>query len=347
MQQVFSSVPKKNPPLGAEKKLIFTSAKEDIAARFKLFSGGKIALVSDQGRFSLFRDFALSPRAICLILEDDALPLFSLPEGVCCVLAAGGRETLLAARCFAEVRRLPCAVYPSDALLAGAAEKTALLPVGGDLSSHTLAPAAVCCDEELLSPPLGEGYAALLLARLSHFESRALSEFGMGEVRPAVTLPELSFRPVFSALFALPEELKEGECFTLASLLKEDGEKTPNIRAYHELLALYAAFFLKGKPRKHFVPDYALRLQRSKSPLSAFVPTPEEYAARALALERIRGPFAAEAVRLLNERDMEEQRISALSPVNTRGDRTRLKYLPEYAPNGLSSVVRDFGLTDF
>ncbi len=335
MQQVLSSVPKRTPPLGAA-QVTFQSAKQHIAAHFHLYAS-KLALVSDKTHFSLFAGFALSPRAISLVLEGDALPLFSLPEGVCCILAAGGRETLLAARCFAELRRIPCAVYPTDALLSGAAEQTAFVPFGEELAARPLAPADICLDESLLS--LGEGWAALQLARLSHFESRALSAFGMGEVRPETELPERTFRPVFSALCALPEEVKAGEGFVLASLLQKDGVPSPNALAYFQLLSLYAAFFLKGKPRKAYIPDYALRLQRAGSPLTSYVPTPEEYAARALTLERIRGPFASEAQRLLGELQPR--------PAPASGGTSRLKYLPEYAPCGLSAVLRDFGLMEW
>ena len=97
MQLISASVPKRNAPSGVQdgqNELVFTDAKEGIAAQFSAFPGGKIALVSDGGSLPLFREYALSPRALSLVSEGDALPLFSLPEGVRCVIAAGGRETL-------------------------------------------------------------------------------------------------------------------------------------------------------------------------------------------------------------------------------------------------------------
>lgn len=348
------------------------------------FAGGKLALVSDAPRFAVFRAFALSPRAISLILEEDALPLFSLPEGVSCVMAAGGEEVLTAARCFAEVRRLPCLLLPADAALEGAREERAPVLIGGERALHRLAPAAVCCDRALLISSLGEGYSALLLARLASFEGRALAALGVRERAsaasvpasapasvPAPALPEAAFEPVLRALFSLPRELMRGEGFTLASLLKQDGEGAPRRRAYVQLSALYAAFFFKGHPRRTFVPDYARRAALAGTPFAAAVPSPEEYAARALALERIRGTFSAEALRFLEERPQEEARIAALStPAEAQGgdrpspaaaqekarpspallgggDTFRLKYLPEHAPHGLSAVIRDFGLMEW
>ena len=187
MQLISASVPKRNAPSGVanvQNELLFSTVQEAAEAQFSRFAGGKLALVSDPERFALFRGFALSPRALSLILEEDALPLFSLPEGVSCILAAGGEGVLIAARCFAEVRRIPCVLFPADASLRGASEEEAYITLGGKGALHRLAPASVCCDKALLMPTLGEGYAALLLARLACFEGRALAAFGMGEPRP-------------------------------------------------------------------------------------------------------------------------------------------------------------------
>ena len=182
MQLISASVPKRNAPSGVangQNELLFSTVREAAEAQFSRFAGGKLALVSDPERFALFRGFALSPRALSLILEEDALPLFSLPEGVSCILAAGGERVLTAARCFAEVRRIPCVLFPADASLRGTSEEEAYITLGGKGALHRLAPASVCCDKALLMPTLGEGYASLLLARLACFEGRALAAFGM------------------------------------------------------------------------------------------------------------------------------------------------------------------------
>ena len=353
MQLISASVPKRNAPSGVQdgqNELVFTDAKEGIAAQFSAFPGGKIALVSDGGSLPLFREYALSPRALSLVSEGDALPLFSLPEGVRCVIAAGGRETLLMARCFAAVRRIPCVLVPSEASLAGASEARAGVLVGGERAMHRLAPARILCDRTRLLPTLGEAYARLLTARLSSFEGRALAAFGMGEERPAFALPEAAFEPVVRASLALPAPMQEGEGFVLAARLCADGEEQPFWRAYLQLTALYAAFFRFGRPRRSFVPDYSLRASRSGSDLPAEVPSPGQYALRAMALERIRGRFAEEAAALAEERPAEAEKVSSLSPrpVSLRGGSTfRLRYLPEYAPGGLACVLRDFGLMEW
>lgn len=353
MQLISASVPKRNAPSGVadgENELLFSTVRERAEAQFSRFPGGKLALVSDLERAALFRGFALSPRAVSFVLEEDALPLFSLPEGVACILAAGGERVLTAARCFAEVRRIRCVLFPVDASLRGATEAEAYITLGGKTALHRLAPASVCCDEALLMPSLGEGYAALLLARLACFEGRALAAFGMGEPRPEAPAFEASFECVLRAAYVLPPVLREGEGFTLAALLQKDGEKQPDWRAFVQLLALYAAFFERGMPRRTFVPDYARRALHAGTSLCARVPTPEEYALRALTLERIRGGFAREAKELLTARKKEAERVSSLScaPVSLRGGSTfRLRYLPEFAPRGLSALIRDFGLLDF
>ena len=354
MQLISASVPKRNAPTGVasgQNELLFSTVQEAAEAQFSRFAGGKLALVSDPERFALFRGFALSPRALSLILEEDALPLFSLPEGVSCILAAGGEGVLIAARCFAEVRRIPCVLFPADASLRGVSEEEAYITLGGKGALHRLAPASVCCDKALLMPTLGEGYAALLLARLACFEGRALAAFGMGEPEPRSEVPafEATFESVLRAAYVLPAALREGEGFTLAALLQKDGEKTPHWRAYVQLSALYAAFFEKGMPRRTFVPDYSRRALRAGAPLCARVPSPEEYALRALTLERIRSGFAKEAKAMLEARERQAERTSSLSAalVSLRGGNTfRLRYLPEFAPRGLSSVIRDFGLLD-
>ena len=352
MQLISASVPKRNAPPGVangQSELFFSGVKECISAQFSRIAGGKLALVSDPERVWAFREVALSPRAISLVLEGDALPLFSLPEGVACILAAGGREVLAAARSFAEVRRIPCVLFPAEASLRGASEECAPLCIGGDRALHRLAPASVCCDRALLAPTLGEAYASLLLARLSSFEGRALAAFGMGEPRPEVPAFEADFECVLRAVFSLPAALFEGEGFTLSALLQKDGEKTPHWRAYVQLSALYAAFFEKGRPRRTFVPDYARRALHAGAPLCARVPSPDEYALRALTLERIRGSFQKEAASLLSAREQEAERVLSLSaaPVSLRGGNTfRLQYLPEFVPRGLSALIRDFGLLE-
>ena len=332
MQLISASVPKRNAPPGVangQNELLFSTVREAAEAQFSRFAGGKLALVSDPERFALFRGFALSPRALSLILEEDALPLFSLPEGVSCILAAGGEGVLTAARCFAEVRRIPCVLFPADASLRGVSEEEAYITLGGKGALHRLAPASVCCDKALLLP--------------------SLAAFGMGEPRPEVPAFEATFECVLRAAYVLPAALREGEGFTLAALLQRDGEKTPHWRAYVQLSALYAAFFEKGMPRRTFVPDYARRALCAGAPLCARVPSPEEYALRALTLERIRSGFAKEAKAMLEARERQAERISSLSaaPVSLRGGNTfRLRYLPEFAPRGLSALIRDFGLLD-
>ena len=136
---------------------------------------GKVLLVSDGFALPAVAPFGGNVRTITVVAEEDALPFFSMPDGVGAVIAAGGERTLIAARFFAEVRRIPCYLFPVNCDLRGAFERFGGVRVGESITRMPLAEAEVFCDRALLGSSHAEGYGALLLARLARIETRALN----------------------------------------------------------------------------------------------------------------------------------------------------------------------------
>lgn len=354
--QLADSVPKRNATevdaeYGGYDEPVFCTAEQGISQAFG-GSAGKVLLVSDRESYVVFASAARSPRAVSVVLENDCLPLFAIPE-VGCVLGAGGKTTLLAARFFAKVMRIPCTLFPTVATLAGALEQNARITVGGDTVPAELRPERTVCDTDLLKPTLGRAYSRLLLARLAALEGRALRYFGLDAVRKDF-VPELPPPSVSSAKKIVRANAQigdlQGEGAALAALLDGDGERVPEWRAYLQLSALYAAFFTKGKPRRYYTPDYKARADEAETAVSCCIPTAEEYAQRAILLERMRAEMTAESLSLTRRREEFLSAVRSLSadPVaDGGGDLKRLKFLPEHFQGGLCAVIRDFGLMEW
>lgn len=351
------SVLKKNSEVGdfygREDEPIFAVAK-DVVREELLRSAGKVLLVSE-GACDVFSDAICSPRTISVVFDGDCLPLFSMPDGVSRVLAAGGSELLRAARYFAEVRGISCTLFPADAALFGVYEKYAKVKLGGTALTVPLGEAKVVLDEEILTHSLFSAYMRILLSRLARIETQALMHFrGEKKDEALIEIPkELTFREIVSAnahgRMSESQSAYLGEGIVLSELLKESGEPLPEWRAFCQLSALYAAFFEKGKPRRYFTPNYSQRAARAGTeyPLSS-VPTAEEYAIRALTLERIRAHFTKEVSALRNDRSIYENASRLLGEPLPRdaGNLTPLSILPEHVPHGLSALIRDFGLME-
>lgn len=351
------SVLKKNSEVGdfygREDEPIFAVAK-DVVREELMCSAGKVLLVSE-GACDIFSDAVCSPRTISVVFDGDCLPLFSMPDGVSRVMAAGGSELLRAARYFAEVRGISCTLFPTDAALGGVYEKHAKVTLGGAVLTVPLGESKVVLDEEILSHSLFPAYLRILLARLAQIETQALSLF-RGEKReetPIEIPEELDLKEI--VLSNVRGRIRErdsayvGEGVMLSELLRRSGEPFPEWRAFCQLSALYAAFFEKGKPRRYFTPNYSQRAARAGTnyPLSS-VPTAEEYAIRALTLERIRAPFAKAVLTLRGERKIYENasKLSGKPLPRDAGNLTPLSILPEHVPHGLSALIRDFGLME-
>lgn len=352
-------LPKTNVPAGEEGELLFCSTEEGVRKIAETRPAGKLLFVTDGSALGAFRTF-LPSRALCLVLDsDDCLPLFATSDDVSSVVAAGGRGTLTAARFFAEVRKIPCAVFPASAAMEGAYEKLGEVRTERFLERVPLAGASVFCDEKLVGGSAGQAYMRLLLTRLALVEARAMRGFGLfqgreeaeerayGALLPLVT-KSLVFREVvrINAVLRQCERdgMAEGEGATLARLIGRRGEE----QAFGLLSALYLTFFSKGKPRLT-VPDYATRAKRAETPYSELsIPTPEEFASRAASFEKMRTPFYREMKAILSGELHYRNNFYALTGRAPTAAKSfeELQILPEKGA-GLCSVIRDFGLMEW
>ncbi len=357
MQLADNSVRKRNPDgeiRGRGDGLKFLSAEEGVRQTLSSVSG-KALFVSD-GTSPVFAAAACSPRAISAVFDGDCLPLFSMPDGVSCVLGMGEPDLLRAVRYFAEVRDIPCTLFPVHASLAGAFEERGEVFLNEERVSGALRDGEVVCDCKILQKTLSGGYGRILLTRLAEIENRALGFFHRREQAFHMETPEkLTAEEILLANARQRVHERDGtyagEGVVLSEILRDRGEKNPEWRAFIQLSALYAAFFEKGKPRRYFTPDYRGRAAQAGTQYTAMgVPPIEEYVLRAMTLERIRAPFARDAVALLDGKGKFFKEISELAadpPPLRAGDLSALKILPEHAPHGLSAIIRDFGLMEW
>lgn len=348
------SAPKTNPwtEQGGE---VFSSLEQSFFA-FANRTCGKILVVTDKTAYARLAFAVRHPRSLCVVLEaEDALPLFSFSDAGA-VFAAGGDFVLRAARMFSALNRLPLLLAPSDAGLCGAIDRAAVL-VDGNRANFPLAEGELCLDLALLKPSLAEGYARLLLARLAVLEARAAalllirpSDFA-DEMLSALSVldKDCGAEDIVRANFSLrrleSEGAPTGEGTVLAELHHGEARR---IRAFCELFALYAAFFRRGHPRKYTVPDYSARAKKAGTTVS-LPPTAEDFAQTIFNFERRR----ADLSRLLEpvERGYSRylrtySRLSGKAIVKKR-DLSVLQYLPEHCPEGLTALIRDFGLMEW
>lgn len=342
----------------SEGSVQFIKAEEALGARIQ-GCAGKALLAADSQSLVRFAPLGRGMRTLSVVAEGDALPLFSMPDGVGAVFASGSADTLRIARFFAEVRKIPCYLFPVSATLDGVWEKTGEVTVGGGKTRVPLADAEVFYDEALLKPTLADGYAALLLSRLALFEERALrvlcgrEKSDMHETAYASlgTLPQTPAEIVeLNARIRRYERtgLPRGEGRTLAEMYRERGDDLSEWRAFRSLSALYYAFFKCGKPRRYFVPDYFARAKRAEVREGTVIPpSKKEYAERAFALERSRAAFLSEIKRICERRPQDIRAVRLLTgKTPPEGEANLLGRLPERCGDGLSAIMRDFGLME-
>ncbi len=364
------SVRKKNPSEGDgahgdSAGPLFCSLAEGTERTARDFPLGKILLYTDEKSFARLGGFVRSPRAVSVVQDKaDALPLFSMPDGIVCVVAAGKADIMRCARYFSEIRAVPCRLFPSEASLCGTEEGKAYLPLGGKQTQYPLGGGEVYADLGLMERSFASAYAEILLFRLALFEEEAGRKL-RGDKSDRAPAADEAFRlcgyvsgkeelsketlvRVCAKLRRLRAEgAPQGEGTILAQTLAKDGDKDAAWRAYVLLSSLYAAFFRAGKPRRYVVPDYSARRaacgEGAKPPI---VPTAEEYARRAVALERVRGALTAEIDSLVALRKRFARIYRAFGGDDSPYSAAPLRYLPERCPDGLSAIIRDFGLME-
>lgn len=348
------SLPKKKPEEGTG-ELCFGSAPDAIGA-YHARTAGKILLISDGEGLSTIAPLSNAPRMLFVVLEaGDALPLFTMPDGVGGVVAVGGQDAMRAARFYAALHGIQPLLLPSDGALDGACGACGRVKIEGNERTLPLAAGKIICDLALMRSTLGRAYARLLLVRLAAFECKALSRFQMTEY--PVFFEELlsiiegaedgeSVVRANAAVRAFEAQgLPRGEGETLAALLPLGGEFV----AFRALCALYTAFFSFATPRKYFCPDYHARAERAGVAYgSLYIPTREELERRTVSLEKMRRICRDELLFLSRQEPMHMRNIRALCGETAgRISSEALKILPERCPHGLSAVIRDFGLMEF
>lgn len=361
MQLADHSVPKINPngaAYGGEGGLAFYSLQEGLRRAEREYAG-RVLLVGDRGSYSALSHLVRGKDTVLVILTGDALPLFSMPSAAC-VVAAGERDALHAARCFAAVCGAACVLYPHSLALDGAFEERATRLLGVD-APLPLASGQVVCDLDFAGEGSKEALARLALARLALLEARALRAFRIACGN--IAAEEGVYRALSPIKARTPAEIAScnaavrameraggyaGEGVLLAQMLQERGVRRPAWQAYSTLLTLYSAFFRKGKPRRYSVPDYRARALRAGVPYASVrIPTVQEYARRALTLEEVRGAFCAELAQL--EKGRNDLYCAVCAADGGEGAdgaaRAALALLPERG-GGLSALMRDFGLLE-
>ena len=339
--------------------VIFCSSEEGVRDAVKIRPAGKLLFVTDCHALKAFRT-CLPPRALCLVLDtDDCLPLFATSDDVSMVVAAGRKSTLASARFFAEIRKIPCAVFPVSAALDGAYDACGRVALGANASVVPLKEATVYCDEELVSPDSGQAYMRLLLSRLALVEAKALRGLGLeagceeAQERAYQALLPLKVKTltlrevVIKNAFIRKCERKGMAAGEGALLAREIGSHGAE-QAFFLLSALYATFFSKGKARLQ-VPDYTARARAAGAAYAEQrVPTLQEFFHRVTAFERIRAELSTELNALIEGETHFRRNFYLLEgrpPAEAREIRF-LKELPERT-TGLSSVIRDFGLMEW
>lgn len=338
---------KMNDGENGRESLHFVRAEEGARQFLSCNRAGKPFVIADTENYKKLARFAVNANALSLVYDGDALALFSMPDGVGSVFCVGGEDVLRAARYFSLVRRVPCALFPSSGTLYGAYESTGEITLCGQQKKVPLAEGEVYFDLDG-GFSLSEAYAQVYLCALARFEERALADFG---VAGCVERSEIKLEafPDRADLVALNARLRReescgapaGEGKVLADLYRKDKNKRPVFRAFTELMALYYAFFKCGIPRKYYIPDYAARAKAVGAEYCNLkIPTPQEYAMRAFALEKMRSLKLSELKTILESWQKSRFCIrQSASLVNLEF----LKYLPEYG-GGLTAIIRDFGL---
>lgn len=351
-------LPKTNTPKEEDGEIIFRTSEEGVGEIAK-GAAGKMLFVTDSSALTAFRN-CLPPRALCLVLDSDGcLPLFLSSDDSSYVVAAGKKSTLFAARFFAKVRQIPCAVFPASMTFDGAYERFGKVRFGGKSAHLPLQEAKVFCDRELVRATAGQAYMRLLLSRLALIEAKAMRRFGIefggeaAEERAYLTLLPLAAAALDIDAVALKnaqirrceqDGMNRGEGVLLAETIEEEGEE----QAFFLLSALYSAFFQRGKPRLS-VPDYAARARNANALYAAQkIPTVQEFSRRAGKLERMRAELNRELNSFLSGETHYRNNFFSLTgrKLCEARDISSLKCLPERS-EGLSSVIRDFGLMEF
>lgn len=333
------SLPEKKPAMGQSYSLRIAPARTAVAS-FLARTAGKAVIVTDGFLLARLSAVSAAPRTLFVLFDGDALPLFSMPDGVGAVIAAGGAAALRAARFYAAMQHAACLVLPSEASLFGAVEREGEVKIDGEERTVPLAESEIVCDPSDMAPSFAAAYGEILLSRLAEFERGVLTAWGLPAPREGMGV----WRPApFGAIAVLAVNAalrRGGQVGEGAVLARTSG----SLAAYRALSVAYRAFFECGKPRLA-VADYRARAARAGVRYADLViPTAEEISRRASLFERLRGKFLGELDWIARADEAHFAAIRALGgEIPPAAPQEALSTLAERA-GGLHAVMRDFGL---
>ena len=337
--------------------------------------------INTADKFTLFQQ--LFPQAtVCVLLPQEGVEkLFALPDDLALVLCYGEDYAVQAARYFASVRALPCAVFVRNAQAKPLCMPEVEVCIGGQKSqSIAKHPEFLFIDDALWDKDsFLPAYVNVLSARTALFEAKfnelilqTLYDRDCSQtVESAIAacaqtpFPFLEKRQIFCASLLIclcaQSGFSLGELGILTSTYERLGAGSlAGFYAMEKLAKTYQVFFKYGNYRKYYTPPYHARIRqasglykKSEEELDSqqILPSVETLSLYAQVYETVRAQFLCEAQELLRRLEWLEDNVKeykAAFPMENRLLNAALKYLPEGNPHyGLTSLMRDFGLLDF
>lgn len=351
-----------------------------LKARFPF--GSYLVLTDEESALALGNALKRVPKKLMLVLkrEEDILPLFSVSDGITCVIGAGSAAG--AARYFACARSLPFVAVCLSCLPAGVLDRTAEVSVNGTRAAYPVPLPKLAFFDGGRAAENGRGIfyalAFLLASEFSLFSEEAARLLGLSEgereketealLFAACAFSDVPFaafksadahalfRAALTAKYCFRSGFPEGEAFGL-SLLLEKISGVPReavlFSCTKALADLYALFFDGGFYRGGKV-DYNARFARA-SELAAGkeitvnninIPTAEQLKARAAAFEKNKTILARRASDFCAKAEKIGSAFAQYVPEADGKIGEIMRFLPEFSPDsrGITTLMRDFSL---
>ena len=365
-------------------EIYFSGAEEAGEVLSRKYPFSKILLllgVTTADKFALMQKLFPSANIVVLLPKDGVESLFALSDDISLAVAYGEDYVVNAARYFAAVRILPCAVFAYDACGEALACERVRITVGGEEGSYPAKlPEFLFVDETLLDKSsLLTAYVNVLSCKVALFELKfnglILQTKYDNESYEMVSLavsacmvvpfPLLEKRKIFCAALISclcgAQGFPLGEVKVLQNTYRRLGAGAlSGFYTMEKLSKVYHVFFTHGKYRKYYTPPYHARVRQASSlykkreeeiSQNQILPAVETLSLYAQVFESVRAQFLCEAQELLRRVEWVEDNIKEYKsayPMENRLLNAALKYLPEGNKNyGVTSLMRDFGLLDF
>lgn len=331
-------------------------------------------ITDDPLKAGLAKSLGENVTTVVLGRGEDYSRLFAHFDGINCVAAYGGAETIGAARYFATVRNIRSAAFVYSADCAPLLSKTVTANVLGAKSVYPVNDFNFIFfdGKKLERTGLDDIYITLAAYALSAFEVR-FSEIILGKNPVCGQIYELlydvflrlcgisgDYNPVsslFEQSFRLNYCLREGFPTTESAYIMSELKTNEKYSAFEKLVDIYYIFFRYGKMRKYAAADYFSRMRAaakikrvSEMDISrgCYIPTAEELSAYSARFEECRDRFIAFAEDLKRRREQILNSYIYFGGTPSRADvGAKIYALPETSgAYGIISLMRDFGLLE-